>query len=277
MEEYELTSVVVEGLPKSYILECETIDKLLLNPGRKLLGIERQRTAFDATVIWLRAMQNEGLFPEESEDICTVTVLAEAAGHNLPGALATVLSPRYQRGDNWLGVSRFALARGGQEAIVPFDAKVNYLRMHSSAPTWCLIDTIATGATLSRALEAAFANAPRPERILMATPCGSAEGARKIAAVCRNNGIDLILTHFGAIFGLWHDGTGLPWCHPKTIFSGSRRSEKNRQLAREIFNGIEGFCAVGDCSANFFAVAEAKEILAREEQEFNWKLPIDWR
>ena len=93
------------------------------------------------------------------------------------------------------------------------------------------------------------------------------------ADVCAAHDVQLTLFFFGAIFGLWEDGTALPWAHPDTILSGTPRSEKNRALTARIFNNIEGFCAVGDCSANFFDVSEAEKTLREEEQRFNWKLP----
>lgn len=273
MEEFDLSPMTIVGLPTTFILESDSIDKVLLKPGRKLLGVARQQVAYETTVTWMRAMQMAGFIASDPKQTCTVTVMAEAVGHNLPGALGTVVAPGYHRGDNWLGVSRFALPKEGD--TTDFDARVNYVRLHSVAPTWCMLDTIATGATLARALEAAFSNAEKPERILMATPCGSAAGGRRIAQVCEKAGVELVLTYFGAVFGLWHDGTGLPWCHPDTLVSGTERSKNNRKLAQQIFNNLDGFCAVGDCSANFFDVDDALAVLAKEEKEFAWKLPID--
>lgn len=275
MEEFELTRAKIEGLPSTYILESDSIDRILLRPGRKLLGVARQQAACESTETWIRAMKQAGYLPKDPSESCTVTVLAEGIGHNLPAALGTVVSPGYHRGDNWLGVSRFALPRVEEGDSVDFDARVTYVRMHSCAPNWFVLDTIATGATLGRALEAAFANATKPKRILMATPCGSAAGARRIAQVCQKANVELVMTFFGAVFGLWHDGTGLPWCHPDTVVSGSERSKNNRKLARRLFNDLDGFCAVGDCSANFFDVEEALGILRKEEAEFGWRLPIE--
>jgi hypothetical protein len=202
-----------------------------------------------------------------------MTVLAEGIGHNLPAALAAVL-PMPQRGDNFMGVSRFALSKSANDAYTPFDARVKYLRIESPAPVWVMLDTIATGATLVRGLEAAFANAPKPREILLGTPAGSLVGAKKIAELCVRENVQITFFFFGAIFGLWQDGTALPWCHPDTIFSGTPRSEKNRALTARLFNNIEGFCAVGDCSANFFDVAEAEKILQEEEKRFDWKLNL---
>lgn len=273
MERYELTETHVSGLPRTFILESDSIDQLLVLPGRRLVGLGRQRLAFDATVTWFRALRDQGLLPENPRDVCTVTILAEGIGHNLPGALATVLGEQYHRGDNWIGVSRFALPKGDRDAYTPFDASVNYLRIHSNARVWCVLDTVATGATLLRGLEAAFRNARKPERILMATPAGSGAGMRRIAALCAGENVELILTFFGAIFGLWEDGTGLPWCHPDTILSGTPRSERNRVLTRRLYNNLPGFCSVGDCSANFFDVQESLNILREEEERFGWRLP----
>ncbi len=273
MEAYELSEVRVQGLPRTLILESDSIDRLLVLPGRKLLGLERQQAAFESTVTWFRALRGQNLLADNPGEMCTVTVLAEGIGHNLPGALATVLGDQYHRGDNWIGVSRFALPKTRADEYTPFDARVNYLRIHSNARVWCVLDTVATGATLVRGLEAAFHNASKPEQIVLATPAGSAVGMRKIADLCARENVALTLTFFGAIFGLWEDGTGLPWCHPDTILSGTPRSEKNRALTAHLFNQLPGFCSVGDCSADFFDVAEAKKILAEEEERFGWRLP----
>lgn len=272
-EQYDLTEVEVVGLPRTLILEADSIDALLVNPGRRLLGGARQQKAFQSTITWLRAMQNKGYLSEDANEICTVTVLAEGIGHNLPGAMASVLRGKAHRGDNWVGVSRFALDKKSDDEYVPFDAKVNYFRIHSNAPVWCMLDTVATGATLVRALESAFKNTTPPGKILLATPAGSAVGMRKIADLCAVHKIDLVLTFFGAIFGLWEDGTGLPWCHPDTITSGTQRGKRNLEQARKLFNNLPGFCAVGDCSANFFDVKEAEEALEEEEKRFGWHLP----
>jgi hypothetical protein len=273
MEAYELTEMHVDGMPLTFILESDSIDQLLVLPGRRLVGLPRQRLAFEATVTWFGALRDRNLLPGNPRDICTVTILAEGIGHNLPGALATVLGEQYHRGDNWIGVSRFALPKTAEDAYTPFDASVNYLRIHSNARVWCVLDTVATGATLVRGLEAAFRNARKPQQILMATPAGSGTGMRQIADLCAREKVELNLTFFGAIFGLWEDGTGLPWCHPDTVLSGTPRSEKNRALTARLYNNLPGFCSVGDCSANFFDVGEALNILRDEEERFGWRLP----
>lgn len=272
MESFELTRVNIAGLANAFILESDSTDRLLLEPGRRLLGYERQQVAFDATISWLAAMKEQGYFPEQSKELCTVTVMAEAAGHNLPGALATVLAGAIYRGDNWIGASRFALEHKEAEGYVAYDAKVTYLRLHSAAPVWCLLDTVATGATLVRGLEAAFKNAPKPRRIIMGTPAGSAVGMRKLQELCVREGVEFIVTFFGAAFGLWQDGSGLPWCHPETVLSGSQRSAANLKRAQRLFNNNPAFCAVGDCSANFFDVQAALDNLAHEEDELGCKL-----
>lgn len=273
MEAYTLTIKNLKNLPRVFILESDSIDRLLVNPGRKLLGVDRMNTAFEATTTWCRALVEQGFMPGGPQKVCTVTVLAEGIGHNLPGALGMALAPRCQRGDNFMGVSRFALSKQAEDAYTPFDARVKYLRIESPAPVWVMLDTIATGATLVRGLEAAFENAPKPEQILLGTPAGSLVGAKKIGKVCAAAGVQVTFFFFGAIFGLWEDGTALPWCHPDTILSVTPRSKRNRELTTRLFNGIEGFCAVGDCSANFFDVSEAEKILREEEERFGWRLP----
>lgn len=247
MENYEFSPVDIDGIEHAAILESDSIDRLLLVPGRRLLGFARQEAAQESTRTWFTALKENKLLPAKTENICTVTVLAEAMGHNLPAALGSVLGQSSYRGDNFIGASRFAMNGQASDAYTPFDAKVNYLRLHSPAPVWCVLDTIATGATLVRVLETAFANGQPPEKILFGTPAGSATGVRKVASLCRQHGIELHATFFGAAFGLWHDGTGLPWCHPDTLLSGTKRSQTNKQTAARLFNNLPGFCAVGDC------------------------------
>ena len=272
METYTLSQIKLGNVPLTLILESDSIDRLLVNPGRKLLGLGRTNTAFEATTTWCRALVEQE-FIKNPRDVCTMTVLAEGIGHNLPAALATALAPNHQRGDNFMGVSRFALPKNNDDAYTPFDARVKYLRIESPAPLWVMLDTIATGATLVRGLESAFGNAPKPEHILLGTPAGSLAGAKKIAELCARENVRLTFFFFGAIFGLWQDGTALAWCHPDTVLSGTARGDKNRALTARIFNNIEGFCSVGDCSANFFDVAEAEKILREEETRFGWQLP----
>lgn len=274
MESYQLTPIHLAGLPRAFILESDSIDRLLVKPGRKLLGLARMNTAFEATVTWCRALREHNFLPANPREVCTLTVLAEGIGHNLPAALAAVLAPAYQRGDNWIGISRFALPKSAMDAYTPFDATVNYIRIHSPAPIWVMLDTVATGATLMRGLEAAFQNAPKPERILLATPAGSAVGMRKIAAVCARENVPLVPFFFGAVFGLWEDGTALPWCHPDTIVANTPRGTRNRAATARLFNNLVGFCAVGDCAANFFDIEHAKRILREEEERFGWRLPV---
>lgn len=273
MEEFELTKVDIDGLPWAAILESDSIDEMILWPGRRLLGLNRQRVAFNATVTWFQALKKQALLPADVKELCTVTVLAEASGHNLPLALATVLSPQVHRGDNWIGASRFAMTRSKEDSYVPYDANVTYLRMHSNAPVWCMLDTVGTGATLTRGLEMLFKSTAKPRQILLATPAGSITGMHKLASACKKEGVELKIIFFAAAFGLWEDGSGLPWCHPDTVLSGTKRSQKNIEKATQIFNNLPGFCAVGDCSANFFDVEDALKILADEEQQFGWKLP----
>lgn len=275
METYTLTPITLNNFPRAFILESDSIDRLLVQPGRKLMGVARMNTAFEATTTWCRALVEQEMIPANSQEVSSMTVLAEGMGHNLPGALGTALAPAHQRGDNFMGVSRFALAKQENDAYTPFDARVKYLRVESPTPVWVMLDTVATGATLVRGLEAAFSNAPKPEHILLGTPAGSVAGMRKIAGVCAVHGVQLTLFFFGAMFGLWEDGTALPWCHPDTLLSGTPRSEKNRALTARIFKHIEGFCSVGDCSANFYDVGEAEKILREEQERFGWELAYD--
>lgn len=272
MESYTLTTKHLKTLPRTFILESDSIDRLLVNPGRKLLGLERMNTALQATTTWCRALVEHG-FITDAPNVSSMTVLAEGIGHNLPAALGAALAPHHQRGDNFMGISRFALPRQANDDYTPFDARVKYLRVESPAPLWVMLDTVATGATLVRGLESAFANAPKPGHILLGTPAGSRVGMEKIAGVCARASVQLTLFFFGAIFGLWEDGTALPWCHPDTVLAGTPRSEKNRALTARIFNHIQGFCAVGDCSANFFDIAKAEKILQAEQARFGWELP----
>lgn len=279
MKDFVLTPVDIEGLSKSYILESDNTDKLLLEPGRHLLGYERQKVAFAATVQWLEGMRHFGHLPQNNMDLCTLTILAEGAGHNLPAALQTVLGEKeIYRGDNWLGISRFARPEGESAAGLgyrDYDAKVNYVRINSPAPVWVVLDTVATGATLVRGLQAAFAGADKPRTILMGTPAGSPVGMRKLQALCNDAGVEFVSTFFAAAFALHEDGSGLPWCHPETILSGSLRSQANIRKAEKRFNLSPAFCSVGDCSANFFDVTAALDHLKKEEERLGWSLPRD--
>lgn len=272
-ESFTLTKVQIEGIPNAHILESDSIDSLLVAPGRHLLGYPRQQAAFTATVTWIDALNAAKELPENLNDLCTVTVMAEGVGHNLPGAVGCALDGANYRGDNWIGVSRFALPDVEGQAYTDFDAKVTYMRVHSNAPVWIMLDTIATGATLIKGLTATFQNCKPPRRILLAATCGSVVGTRKVVEYLKSEKIDVHVTFWGAAFGLWHDGTGLPWCHPETIISGTTRGVTNRQIAGRLFNENPGFCAVGDCSANFFDVDDAKKVLKEEETRFAWRLP----
>src|SRR5581483_3976978 len=189
MEQYTLTEKQIAGLPRAFILESDSIDRLLVNPGRLLFGVERMNTAFQATTTWCRALLEQNFLPNDPRDVCTMTVLAEGIGHNLPAALATALAPEYQRGDNFMGISRIAMPREQGDSFTPFDARVKYLRIESPAPVWVMMDTIATGATLLRGLEATFTNAPKPETILLGTPAGSIAGAKRIAELCAQSNV----------------------------------------------------------------------------------------
>jgi hypothetical protein len=272
-ESFTLTKVEIEGIPNAHILESDSIDSLLVVPGRHLLGYRRQLAAFTATVTWIDALHAAKELPENLNELCTVTVMAEGCGHNLPTAVGCALDGAHYRGDNWIGVSRFALPNREGQDYTDFDAKVTYMRMHSAAPVWLMLDTIATGATLIKGLTATFENCKKPKRILLAATCGSVVGTRKIVEFLQSEKIEVHVTFWGAAFGLWNDGTGLPWCHPDTIISGTTRGVTNRQIAGRLFNEIPGFCAVGDCSANFFDVEDAKRVLKEEEYKFSWRLP----
>src|SRR5581483_4124769 len=96
-EPYTLTIQHVNGLPRTFILESDSKDRLLVNPGRKLLGLPRMQTAYEATTTWCHALYEQEFLPRDPQQICSMTVLAEGVGHNLPGALASVL-PAPQRG-----------------------------------------------------------------------------------------------------------------------------------------------------------------------------------
>ncbi len=80
-ESFTLTKVEIEGIPNAHILESDSIDSLLVVPGRHLLGYRRQLAAFTATVTWIDALNAAKELPENLNELCTVTVMAEGCGH----------------------------------------------------------------------------------------------------------------------------------------------------------------------------------------------------
>jgi hypothetical protein len=184
-------------------MENDVLEKLLFN--RSLIGIEFATLCRAATRFFLEHVRPE--VDAAHDDISELTVLTKGLYYDVRRAFVEVFARNLEA--NFIATKRVSVQGGTVEVEVPYS--------DFSAPTRTLIiaDTIASGATLSRAIEH-YAAYTELRTAIVFSVAGSTVGARVLSRFCKNRGINLVLVYSLAAFGLAENGFDLAFLHPDT-------------------------------------------------------------
>jgi hypothetical protein len=204
-------------LPDTYIIESHSALQILLQPwivGAKLASLARIgsvdfiHTAYDLCPELRKSLLG---------NITEVVPLAGSLYYGIAEAFEAVFGEAISR--SFIGAKRRLSPTG-------WITELAYENFEALAPNPVIIigDTIATGGTIERIVDATIAQASDVRAIIIYAIAAGLTGAIRMKQLA--NRIDLPISLFcsNAIFGVEQNGTDMPWLHPGTITSvGNRR------------------------------------------------------
>jgi len=206
-----------DGLSRLWIVENSELERLLFN--RQLTGVEFREACLRSTRLLLRHATDLLAAHDWSELIVLSKGMIYGVGH------AAAVEQRINLPTNVVATARLSVESSSASVAVP------YARFDGGGSSLVIGDTIASGATITAAIDLYHAIHP-VERLLVLSFAGSAVGAKRIEEYCLERQIDLHLLFGLAAFGLGSNGFDLSFLHPSTICD-----ERYRELAERVFEG----------------------------------------
>ena len=215
-----LEKVHVPGLVNAFIISNTHLESILLN--RNLVGLAFTKRCESSTESFLQHFRPE-LTDCIQSGIAELMLLSKGVYYWMHNAFGTVF-------DRNLEINFAATSR---DKVSEQNAEINltYVNFDAPAKTLILGDTIATGATVCKALSSYREHWPL-ERVFLFAMAGSILGGQTISSFCESQGIELTLAYGLAAFGLGSNGFDLSFLHPDTI-----TSERYRERARQLYKG----------------------------------------
>lgn len=249
-----MTEVAVDGVKRAFIVSNPPLERLLFN--RNLIGLEFDAACEACSSEFVRHFADE--FAEAGDDIAELVILSKGLRYGLRHSYATVLRRNLEM--NFVATRRVSVEEQ--------DATVQVLYSDFDAPHGRLLigDTIASGATMSAALDA-YLQWQQLTSVHIFTFAGSGVGARRIGALCRERGIDLTIAFGLAVFGLAANGFDLSFLHPETV-----ASESYKERAAEQFQGMPVSAVGWDFGSQAHSVAKYRHLCWLEAQY--WGLQV---
>ncbi len=225
-----------ELLYHTYIIEAPSALTILLKPW--IVGSRLANAARASTVEFLRAAYR--LVPELASSnyrgITEVVPLAGSLYYSMAEAFEVVFGETINR--CFVGAKRH-LTPSGWETELSYE---NYEAL-SPNPVIMIGDTIATGGTIERIIDATLSRAEEARAIIIYSIAGGLMGAIRMKQISERINLPIYTFFSNAIFGVEPNGTDMPWLHPGTI-----TSETNREIARSSYGPDLGrrWCCVWD-------------------------------
>ncbi|MGY5874139.1 MAG: hypothetical protein RTU30_00195 [Candidatus Thorarchaeota archaeon] len=247
-------------LPTTYIIESPSALVILLKPW--MVGSRLARTARNSSVDFLRAAYH--IVPElrdsSFESVTEVVPLAGALYYSIAEAFESVFGETINR--CFIGAKRHQTPSG-------WDTELAYLNFEalSTQPVIIIGDTIATGGTIERIVEATLAESSEIRAIIIYSIAGGLVGATRITDLANRIKIPIYLFYSNAIFGVEPNGTDMPWLHSGTIVSPEIRAEAEKAYGPDL--GAR-WCCIWDWGDRAkHPVKHLEEILERCEDDLS--------
>jgi hypothetical protein len=205
-------------LPHTYIIESPSALQILLKPW--WVGAVLANSARESSEDFLRAAF--GIIKEfRNSTIDTVTEVVPLAGalyYSLAEAFEAVFGETINR--CFLGAKR-QLSESGWVTDLSY---LNFEAM-TTRPLILIGDTIATGGTIERIIDATLEHSSEVRAIAVYSIAGGLKGAVRLKHLADRIQIPVYTFYSNAIFGVEPNGTDMPWLHPGTIVSPEIRDE----------------------------------------------------
>lgn len=232
-----------------YIVQNSALERLLFD--RNIVGLPFQQICLEASRLFISHIEGE---LTTLDDVAELIILSKGLVYQLGQAVADRLGRALP--SNLIATRRVAVESG--DATV----EVSYSRLEADSSTLLVGDTVASGATVVRAL-AAYREEHRLQRLYLLSFAGTYVGARRIADYCRKHDIRLSILFGLAAFGLATNGFDLSFLHPETI-----TDEKYRERARVQFDGKPASAVGWDFGSQVMAPQKYRQLCWMEAEKW---------
>ncbi|RDE17865.1 MAG: hypothetical protein C4K49_00590 [Candidatus Thorarchaeota archaeon] len=205
-------------LPSTYVIESPSALKILLRPwivGGKLASYARRSTAEFLRVAY---GVSEELRDSHLGTVTEVIPLAGSLYYGVAEAFESVFGEPINR--CFIGAKR-------QLSPTGWVTELAYENFEALSPESVILigDTIATGGTIERILDATLARGPDIRAVIVYSIAGGLIGAHRLKQLAERLHIPIYLFFSNAIFGVESNGTDMPWLHPGTVVSPGIRAK----------------------------------------------------
>lgn len=190
-------------LPGLYVVHNAALERLLFD--RNLIGVPFRRGCLAASRLFVRHVSDELDF---SGDVSELVILSKGLVYQLGAAVGA------ETGAN-LPVNLIATTRV-QVAETDARVEVRYTCLDAGGSTLLIGDTVASGATIVRAIDE-YRRFHDVQRVFVFAYAGTVIGARRILVFCRSIGVEATVLLGLAGFGLGANGFDLSFLHPQTV------------------------------------------------------------
>lgn len=256
--------IETESFPaETRIIESDSAMEILLSPW--IVGSKLGNLAREASIDFLRVAFETCPEIQDSnlESLTEVVPLAGALYYSIAEACESVFGETINR--CFIGAKRQLTHTGWVTEL----AYMNFEAM-SSSPVILIGDTIATGGTIERIIEATLEHTSDVRAIIVYSIAGGSIGAIRLKKIAEKIDVPLYLFYSNAIFGVEDNGTDMPWLHPGTICS-----EETRQRALDVYGPDLGrrWCSIWDWGDRAkHPLKHLEELLERCERELSSSL-----
>jgi hypothetical protein len=225
-----------ELLEHTYIIESPSALTILLKPW--IVGSRLADAARASTVEFLHIAYR--FVPELAsatfEEVTEVVPLAGALYYSMAEAFEVAFGETINR--CFVGASRNLTPTG-------WITELSYENFEalSDHPVIIIGDTIATGGTIERIIDATISRSDNIQAIIIYSIAGGILGAIRLKQISQRVNIPIYSFFSNAIFGVEENGTDMPWLHPGTI-----ASKTNREIAKSTYGSIlaRRWCSIWD-------------------------------
>lgn len=206
-----------DSWPRIYLAHNEPLEHIMFD--RNLTGIEFRRACLAASILFVDHLADEF----DAESAAELLILSKGIVYQLAEAVARQTGKNLPT--NFIATSRVSVSDDHVGIAIP------YTNFDAPSRTLLIGDTVASGATITAALERYRQFHPL-DAIFIASYAGALVGAHRIAEYCRLHEIDVAFLFGLAGFGLASNGFDLSFLHPETI-----TRDEYRTRAAQQFNG----------------------------------------
>ncbi|MFE7439018.1 hypothetical protein ACFU7X_00880 [Streptomyces chartreusis] len=206
-----------DSSPRIYLAHNEPLERIMFD--RNLTGVEFRGQCLAASQMFVDHFVDE-FDPESAAELL---ILSKGIVYQLTEAVARQTGKNLAT--NFIATSRVSVAEDH------VGVAVSYANFDAPSRTLLIGDTVASGATITAALDS-YREVHPVDRVFIVSYAGALAGARRISEYCQRHAIEATFLFGLAAFGLSSNGFDLSFLHPDTV-----TRDEYRRRAEEQFNG----------------------------------------